>query len=234
MPADSPSDMKATEFPASISLFADLSRGEIEEIIGGIPTRAARKGTVLYEPEDGPVELYLLGAGKVELYRRSPTGKKLTLGIVSKGAFFGEMSLIGEHQSGTGAIATEDIVSRSLSGGMVRAVMLEHPSVAVRMVEALAHRLKETRESLQEMAFNDVTGRVAGLLMLLADDDTGIVEGYSHQALASMVGCLRESITLTLARFKGNGAVAIGRMRIEIVDRPQLQRIVSQRSCPER
>ncbi len=84
------------------------------------------------------------------------------------------------------------------------------------------------------MAFNDVTGRVASLLLLLADDDTGIVEDYSYQVLASMVGCLRESITLTLDRFKGNGAVAIGRMRIEIVDRPQLHRIVSQRSGPER
>jgi CRP/FNR family transcriptional regulator len=219
---------------ASIRLFADLSQGEIEGIVGSIPARAACKGTVSYTAEDGPAERYLLGAGKVELCRRSPVGKKLTLGIVSKGAFFGEMSLIGEHRSGTGAIVTEDSVYLSLSGDMVRAVMLEYPSVAVRMVEALAHRLKETRESLQEMAFNDVTGRVASLLLLLADDDTGIVEDYSYQVLASMVGCLRESITLTLDRFKGNGAVAIGRMRIEIVDRPQLHRIVSQRSGPER
>lgn len=233
MHLDSRSEMKGLELLASVRLFVDLSEGEIEEIVGDIPARTAGKGTVLYTAEDGPAELYLLGAGRIELYRRSTVGKKLTLGIVGKGDFFGEMSLIGEHQAGTGAIVIEDSVYRALSGESMRAVMMEHPAVALRMVEALARRLKEARESLQEMAFNDVTGRVAGLLLLLADE-TGIVEGYSHQDLAAMVGCLRESLTLTLDRFKGNGVVVIGRKRIEIVDRPRIQRIVSERSGQER
>ena len=81
-----------------------------------------------------------------------------------------------------------------------------------------------------EMAFNDVTGRVAALLLRLADVETGVVEGYSHRDLAAMVGCLRESLTTVLDRFKGSGALEIGRRRIEIIDRSQLERVVSQRS----
>ena len=118
----------------------------------------------------------------------------------------------------------------TLSCDQAQLIMLEHPVVALRIVEVLASRLMQARESLEEMAFNDVTGRVAGLLLLLADEDTGLIEGYSHQDLGSMVGCLRESLTLALDRFKRNGAVAIGRKRIEITDRPLLQWIVSQRS----
>jgi CRP-like cAMP-binding protein len=79
------------------------------------------------------------------------------------------------------------------------------------------------------MAFNDVTGSVAGLLLLLDTDGVGFVEGYSHQELADMVGCLRESLTATLDRFKCSGAVTVGRKRVDIRDR-SLQRIVVQRS----
>ena len=80
------------------------------------------------------------------------------------------------------------------------------------------------------MAFNDVTGRVAGLLLWLDRQGTNVVEGYSDQELAAMVGCLRESLTVTLGRFKRSGAPAIGRRRIEITDRAQLERVASQRA----
>jgi CRP-like cAMP-binding protein len=96
--------------------------------------------------------------------------------------------------------------------------------------DVLARRLQKARETLQKMAFNDVPGRVAGLLLLLDAEGEGVVEGYSHQELADMVGCLRESLTATLDRFKQSGAVAIGRKRVEISDRSRLQRIVGQRS----
>jgi len=97
-----------------------------------------------------------------------------------------------------------------MSGDYVRSLMLRHPTVAVRVVDVLARRLQKARESLEEMAFNDVTGRVAGLLLLLDPESAGVVEEYSHQELADMVGCLRESLTATLDRFKRSGAVRSG------------------------
>jgi hypothetical protein len=45
-----------------------------------------------------------------------------------------------------------------------------------------------------------------------------------------MVGCLHESLTATLDRFKRSGPVTVGRKRVDIRDRSRLQRIVVQRS----
>lgn len=213
-----------------IEIFDGLPGGEFEAIIAEVPTVTADRGTVFYASEDGPAELYLLRSGRVELYRQSASGKRLTLGTVSEGAFFGEMSLLGDVQAGTGAVAFEASVVHVMSRDYVRSLMLQHPTVAVRVVDVLARRLQKARESLEEMAFNDVTGRVAGLLLLLDPESAGVVEGYSHQELADMVGCLRESLTATLDRFKRSGAVTIGRKRVEISDRSRLQRIVGQRS----
>ena len=197
--------------------------------MGSTPMWSAGSGTVFYG-EDGPEVLFLLKSGKVELYRQSPNGKKLTLAIVEQGTIFGEMSLIDLSMVGTSAVAIEDSVICALSRDDVRKLMLERPTVGLRIMEVLARRLQQARDALEEMAFSDVTGRVAGLLLRLAGPDANTVEGYSHQDLASMVGCLRESLTVTLDRFKQSGAVGVGRKRIEITDRAQLEWVVRQRS----
>jgi len=213
-----------------IEIFDGLPDGEFEAIVAEVPPISVAKGTTFYSSEDGPSDLYLLRSGRIELYRQSASGKRLTLGIISEGAFFGEMSLLGDVQTGTGAVAYEASVVHVMSRDYVSALMLQHPTVAVRVVDVLARRLQKARESLQEMAFNDVTGRVTGLLLLLDPEDVGFVEGSSHQELADMVGCLRESLSDTLDRFKRSGAVTVGRKRVDIRDRSRLQRIVVQRS----
>ena len=223
-------EISKVELLSAMDIFKDLSQGEIAALIGNVPMTTAKKGAVIYRAGNGPEVLFMLKAGKVELYHRSPGGKKLTVAIVEQGTFFGEMSLVGQRLLGTDAVALEDSVLCAMSRHDVRLLMLEHPIVAFRVIEVLARRLEQTRNSLQEMAFSDVTGRVASLLLRLANQETGVIEGYSHQDLAAMVGCLRESFTETLDRFKQSRALTVGRKRIEIVDRSQLEWVVSQRS----
>ena len=84
-----------------MDILSDLSEAEIDALMDGTPMRTAPKGTIFYGAEDGPEVLFLLKSGKVELYRESPDGKKLTLAIMEQRSFFGEMSLVGQHPLGT-------------------------------------------------------------------------------------------------------------------------------------
>ncbi len=217
------------ELLSSMDILQDLTEDEIETLMDKSPMRTALKDTIFYGL-DGPEVLFLLKSGKVELFRQSPDGRKLTLATVEEGTFFGEMSLIGLHLNGTYAMAREDCVICVLSRHDLESLMLEHPTVALRVAEALTRRLEETRELLQEIAFNDLTGKVAGLLLQLAAEDTNIIDGYSHEDLAARVGCLRESFTAVLDRFKRSGAVTTGRKRIKVTDRAQIEGIINQRS----
>ena len=214
----------------AIDIFRDLPQDAVEALMDRTSMSTAKRGAVFYGGDEGPEVLFLLKSGKVELYRRSRDGKRLTLGIVEQGAFFGEMSLVGQRLVGTYAAAVEDSVVCALTRQEVEELMERHPAVALRVIEVLARRLQQARDDLQEMTFNDVTGRVASLLLRLADRDTTVIEGYSHQDLACMVGCLRESFTVVLDRLKETGVLDIARKRIEISDRSQLERIVAHRS----
>ena len=215
------------ELFSAMDILQDLPESEMEALMNNTPVHTAEKGTEFYGP-DGPEVLFLLKSGKVEMFRRSAEGKRLTLAIVEPGTVFGEMSLVGQRMVGTCATAVEDSVICALSRTDVETLMEEHPKVALRIIAVLAGRLQQTRDALEEMVFSDVTGRVAGLLLRMADDDD-VIEGYSHQDMASMVGCLRESFTAVIDRFKESEALTTGRRHIEITDRSQLERVVSQR-----
>lgn len=215
------------ELFCTMDILQDLPENEVEALMNGIPVHTAEKGTEFYGP-DGPDVLFLLMSGRVEMFRQSVDGKRLTLAIVEPGTVFGEMSLIGQRMVGTRATAIEDSVICAMSRTDVEALMTERPQVALRIIEVLAGRLQQTRDALEEMVFSDVTGRVASLLLRMAEG-ADVVEGYSHEDMASMVGCLRESFTAVINRFKESDALVTGRRRIEITDRTQLEKVVSQR-----
>ena len=97
--------------------------------------------TLIYGAIDGPNVLFLLKSGRVELYRQSPDGKKLTLRIVEQGDIFGEMSRVGRPLLGTYAAAIDDAFVSTLSREDVHGLIFEHPGVGLRIVETLAIRL---------------------------------------------------------------------------------------------
>ena len=76
------------ELLSSMDILKDLTEDEIESFMDKSPMRTALKDTTFYGL-DGPEVLFLLKSGKVELFRQSPDGRKLTLATVEEGTFFG-------------------------------------------------------------------------------------------------------------------------------------------------
>ncbi len=209
-----------------VDIFQDLTEEEIEEIDRATTVSTARRGKILYMPEDTSEVLFLLKEGRIQLYRISPDGKKLVIGTIAPGAIFGEMALIGQGMHNTFAEATEDCVLLVMSREDVERLLVTKPMVALRIFEELGSRLKETESRLEEIAFKGIPARLASLLLQLAGehgDDT--ITGMTHQDLGEQIGTYRETTTQTLNTFKADGLIAIGRKRITILDRPGLERV---------
>ncbi|NIV36583.1 MAG: cyclic nucleotide-binding domain-containing protein, partial [Anaerolineae bacterium] len=195
-----------------VDIFQDLTEEEIEEIDRATTVSTARRGRILYMPEDTSEVLFLLKEGRVQLYRISPDGKKLVIGTIAPGAIFGEMALIGQGMHNTFAEATEDCVLLVMSREDVERLLVTKPMVALRIFEELGSRLKETESRLEEIAFKGIPARLASLLLQLAGehgDDT--ITGMTHQDLGEQIGTYRETTTQTLNTFKADGLIDIGR-----------------------
>jgi CRP-like cAMP-binding protein len=203
-----------------IEIFRDLSSHEVEKMDRELTMSTCRAGRVFYGPEDQGEVLFLLKKGRVQLYRISPEGKKLIIAVLGPGSIFGEMSLVGQGMHNSFAEALEDCTLCVMSRSDVERMLLEKPQVALRFMEAMAHRLRAAECKLEEIAFRSIPGRLAALLLSLADRQNGlpVVEGYTHQDLAEMVGTYRETATQTLNQFKARGWVEIERKRVRLLN----------------
>ncbi len=145
--------------------------------------------------------------------------------MLEKGAIFGEMSLVGQGMHNTFAEAIDECTLCVMSRMDVERIIKEKPSVALRFLESMALRLRETEEKLEDLAFKSIPVRLAALLQDLASESVSgdTIEGYTHQDLAEMLGTYRETATQTLNEFKSQGWVEIGRKRIRIVDAGALE-----------
>ncbi len=207
---------------SAIEIFQDLSEQEFQEVDQATKMSTCEPGRVFYTPEETGEVLFLLKKGRVQLYRLSPEGKKLVMAELERGSVFGEMSLVGQGMHNTFAEAVEDCTLCVMSRADVERLILTKPKVAMRIMQAMAQRLTEAEERLEDIAFKSIPSRLASLLLKLTGQETTI-KGYTHQDLAEMLGTYRETTTQTLNEFKGQGWIEIGRKSIEILDRPSLE-----------
>ncbi len=212
-----------------VEIFQDLSKSEMEHIDRVTTMVTTPKGRVFYSPADDSEVLFLLKKGNVDVYRINAEGKKLVTAQLSKGAVFGKMGILGQRMDEAYAEATSECLICVMSRSDVEQLLLKDPRIAMRLAQSLGNRLAEAEARLEDMAFKSVPGRVASLLLRLADDTDWrgrkAVKGLTHQQIAEIIGSYRETVTLTLNEFRNAGYVDIGRRKITLLDEPKLSEI---------
>ncbi len=207
-------------------LFRDLSPRDMAELERVTTLTSVPRGRVFYRPEDPGERLFLLRAGRVQLYRISPEGKKLVIATLGAGALFGEMALLGQQMHNAFAEAMEDCSIMVMSRADLERLMLNDATIGRRILALTRKRLSDAEARLEDMAFKGIPARLASLLLRLAADqgDTSI-NGLTHQDLAETIGTYRETATQVLNDLKTAGLIEIGRKRITILDVERLRTI---------
>ncbi len=211
-----------------VDIFQGLSKDEMKEMDRTTTMSTCRRGKSFYRAQDASEVLFILKKGRVQLYRLSPEGKKLIVATISGGSIFGEMAIVGQGMHNTFAEALEDCLLCVMSRHDVERLILGNPSVALRIMNVLANRLRQAEARMEDMAFKSISARLASLLLTLGQEQDGHIYGYTHQDLAEAIGTYRETATLTLNDFKANQYIAIGRKRIDILNPAGLEQVAAE------
>jgi len=97
------------------------------------------------------------------------------------------------------------------------------PGFALHAVKKLAHRVRELTENVRSLALMDVYGRVARLLLELAEEKNGqlvIDEPLTHKEIASRVGASREMISRIFSDLNDGGYLRKEEGRLVIARKP--------------
>lgn len=214
--------MDAAQALAKTSLFGGLEESALEEIAARTVHRRYRKGSVLFVQGESGERCFVIVSGTVKISAFHPEGREAVLAVLGPGDIFGELALFGQSERSADATAIEDAELLSLDADSLNAAIATHHQIGTALLHVLGHRLRQSNEAFQDIAFFDVPGRVARRLADLADahgidqpEGVLIDVALSQESLAQMVGATRESVNKALALLKRRGLVArIGRRYI--------------------
>jgi len=199
-----------------------LSQDELNEISSHGVVRNYPKQAVILNEGDSSDSLYIVLEGRVKAFVADAAGHEVVLSTMGPGEYFGEMAL--DRRPRSASIMTL-IPSRFLivPGDEFREFLARHPAFALSLVEKLIYKVRSLTESVKSLAFMDVYGRVARLLLELAEDRDGhlvIGERLTQQDIASRVGASREMVSRILKDLSICGVITQSRAGIVLHRKP--------------
>jgi len=193
------------------------------EAIGKIATvRNYPKHTILMNEGDDTDSLYVVLGGRVRVYVSDENGREVHVNSIGPGEFFGEVTLDGRPRSAS-VMSVEDCRCAIVRQTELLALIEKEPKFALHMIRKLASRVRDLTENVRSLALMDVYGRVARLLLELANERDGrlvIDEPLTHKDIASRVGASREMISRIFSDLTTGGYVIKDEGKLLIVKKP--------------
>ena len=160
------------------------------------------KSLIIYAG-DKPDVLYYIVEGSVTVLIEDETGHEIVLAYLNAGDFFGEMGLFGdqEHANRSAFVrARTQCELAEISYQRFRQLSETNPKILFELASQMALRLRRTSRKVGDLAFMDVTGRVARTLIDLCKEPDamthpdGMQIRITRQELGRIVGCSREMV----------------------------------------
>jgi CRP-like cAMP-binding protein len=209
-----------------VPLFATMREGDILAFAELVRERSFPKGSVIVFEDDPGDALYLVARGQVKVVLIGEDGREVILSVLGEGNFFGEMSLIDEKPRSATVIAMVDSIVLVLRREDFQTRLRTSPEIAIALLRELSRRLRRADEKIGSLVLLDVNGRLADLLLRLAEEEAGdrITKKLTHNVLAQMIGSSRETVSRTMRDFIERELVDVTRKEITILNRPLLER----------
>jgi CRP/FNR family transcriptional regulator, cyclic AMP receptor protein len=212
-------------------LFAGLDDDAAQSLVSSMTASRMERGDVLFHEGDRGDRLYVIAEGKIKLGRSSADGRENLLAILGPGEMFGELSLFDPGPRTATATAVAETQLLAIGNDQLQEYLTQRPRVAATLLAALARRLRRTNESLADLVFTDVPGRVAKALLDLASrfgrpTEEGIMVSHdlTQEELAQLVGASRETVNKALADFASRGWLRLEARAVLLQDVERLKR----------
>src|SRR5271166_5208370 len=224
---------EVVELLGRVPVFSTLEQGDLERIAQLAVPRRFEPGQAVFREGDSSDTCYIVRQGHARAIRTHGGGRTITLATFGPGDIFGELAMFEDERRSATVEAIEPTMVVGVLGGDMRRLMSEHPGIAMRLVVALAGRLRETNERLSRQSFQTVQSRVAVVLSRLVEEE--VAAGRAHgdvlvtatQAdLAQLAGSSRESASRFLAVLERAGVISQGRGRLVVHDAEALRQYV--------
>jgi CRP/FNR family cyclic AMP-dependent transcriptional regulator len=193
-----------------IELFADLDEQEFANLAHKAVTRQYPRNTVVINEGDISDSLYILLEGTVKVFLSNEDGKEVILNTQGPGDYFGEMALLDPAPRSASVMTTEKSKLSIIAKPDFEAFLRQHPEAMLKILCRSIKRLRALTDTVGSLALLDVYGRVARLLLKLAETEgeQKIVKAeFTQQDIANRIGSSREMVSRILKDLRTGGYI---------------------------
>ena len=173
------------------------------------------KSTIIYAGDESDALYYIL-KGSVTVMIEDDDGREMIMAYLNEGDFFGEMGLFEDAPSRSAWVkAKTECEVAEISYAKFRQLAREDADILFAVSAQIAGRLRATTRKVGDLAFLDVTGRVAGTLLELCKQPDamthpdGMQIKVTRQEIGRIVGCSREMVGRVLKNLEDQGLVSV-------------------------
>lgn len=177
--------------------------------------RYSARSTIIYAGDKSDSLFYIV-KGSVTVIIEDDDGREMIMAYLNEGDFFGEMGLFDDMQSRSAWIkAKTECEVAEISYTKFRDIANGDGRVLYFIGEQMASRLRNTTRKVGDLAFLDVTGRVARTLLDLSQEPDamthpdGMQIKITRQEIGRIVGCSREMVGRVLKNLEEQGLVSV-------------------------
>lgn len=213
-----------------VSIFNALSDTDTKEISHYLVPETFAKKEFIFSEGDPSDWLFIVKKGKVKITKLSNEGKELILEVVPPNEIFGGIAVVRGFPYPANAVAMEDSEILKMSRKNLLSIMDRFPNLMYCMAMNIGDRIKDTHETLKNIALEKVESRIASLLIKLSDkagekvsEGVAITMKLTKQDIAEMVGTTVETSIRTMSKLTKAGLVIVKSGKIIIKDLAKLK-----------
>lgn len=198
------------------ALFASLSDEQLAEVALVSHEQSLERNEILFI-EGSPAEhLFVVVTGAIRAYRINKRGREQIIHVERAGATLAEVPVFDDGPYPATAASEESSIVLIIGKNDFKELCLREPAVLWSALKILAGRLRRHAELVNALSLQEVSSRLA-LLLLREARSTGHRIGeeirfelkLSNQQLAARIGSVREVVSRTLNRFVAEGMIKI-------------------------
>ena len=211
-------------------LFAGIDGEVADELAKRLVRRTFKRGQPVFHQGDAGDSLYVLVDGSVAVVVSSENGDRMVLTTLHAPDVLGEIALLDGGPRSASAEAVEPTTALTLSRATFLDLMREQPSLVDGLLRGLGALVRRLSEQAADFVFLDLGGRVAKVLLRLAEDVGPEVPGVPVEVavtqgrLAEMAGGSRQSVNQILQSFQQRGYLEVHGRRVLICAPDALRR----------
>ena len=205
----------------SVPLFSAFSDQQLTTLLSYVQHRSYPRNVYVIQTNEETDSLYVILSGKVKVLITDDQGREVILSMMGPHDYFGEMGVLDDQPRSASVATLEPCEMLRLSKSGFMTCLKENSDVAMLVIRNLVKRLREADRKIESLALIDVTGRVARLLVDMAQEVDGrlmVLRVPPKQEIARMIGASREMVSRVIKELQERGLIRAERRSMVIVD----------------